>query len=43
MEIKNRDIILEQAKEYTSFYIYDENVINEYTERLKKNFRGIGF
>jgi diaminopimelate decarboxylase len=39
----NRQVILEQAKKYDSFYLYDESKILEYTGRLKADFEGVGF
>lgn len=39
----NKQIVLEQAKDYDSFYLYDENTILEYTHRLKASFPGIEF
>ena len=33
-----KDVILEQAKKYDSFYLYEERGIAEYTGRLKKSF-----
>lgn len=38
----NTNAVLEQAKEHDSFYLYDEKVILERAERLKKAFEGIG-
>lgn len=39
----NKQVVLEQAKCYDSFYLYEENTIIEHTQRLKQNFRGIEF
>ncbi len=39
----NRNVVLEQAKIYDSFYLYDENKIIEDAERLKRDFEGVNF
>ena len=39
----NVEAIKKQSEFYDSFYIYDESVIDEYTERLKKCFKGVEF
>ena len=39
----NKQVILNKAKEYNSFYLYDENIILEYTQRLKNNFPQVQF
>lgn len=39
----NKQVVLEQAKKFDSFYLYDENKILEYTGRLKLDFEGVGF
>jgi diaminopimelate decarboxylase len=39
----NKRVILNKAKEYNSFYLYDENIILEYTQRLKNNFPQVQF
>lgn len=39
----NESVIIEQAKKYDSFYLYDENVIIEQIENLKHNFYGVHF
>ena len=38
-----KDTILALINEYDSFYLYDEAVILEHTERLKKNFPWVDF
>ena len=39
----NKQVVLEQAKKFDSFYLYDEKKILEYTGRLKLDFEGVGF
>lgn len=39
----NKEVVLEQAKIYDSFYLYDENTIIEHTERLKRDFKHVDF
>lgn len=41
--MENKEIILEQAKKYNSFYFYDERIIISATNRLKEDFKGIEF
>ncbi|WP_036730393.1 diaminopimelate decarboxylase family protein [Peptoniphilus mikwangii] len=36
-------IIEREAEKYDSFYLYDENIIDEYTGRLKRNFPKVKF
>jgi diaminopimelate decarboxylase len=39
----DKQVVLEQAKKFDSFYLYDESIILEYTGRLKQDFEGVGF
>ena len=39
----NERILKEQSQKYDSFYIYDEKIIVQYIETLKKNFHGVQF
>lgn len=41
--MKNRDVILQQAEQYNSFYLYDEATIRTYTQALKEHFPNITF
>lgn len=43
MDLKNKEIIREQAEKYDSFYLYDEQVIVENTLRLISNFNCVEF
>lgn len=39
----NSEVILEQAKMYNSFYLYDQKTIIEYTNKLKDDFSDVKF
>lgn len=39
----NKQVVLQQAKIYDSFYLYDENKIIKYTNQLKQDFEGVQF
>lgn len=39
----NKKVILEQAKTYNSFYLYDEAKIIEYSNKLKEDFENVDF
>ncbi len=39
----NRDVLLEQMKHHSSFYLYEESVIRSSIDRLKTNFPGAQF
>jgi diaminopimelate decarboxylase len=41
--VENKEIMLEQAKKYNSFYFYDERKIISAANRLKEDFKGIEF
>lgn len=41
--MENKEMILEQAKKYNSFYFYDERKIISAANRLKEDFNGIEF
>lgn len=41
--MENKEMILEQAKKYNSFYFYDESKIISAANRLKEDFNGIEF
>lgn len=41
--MENKEMILEQAKKYNSFYFYDEGKIISAANRLKEDFNGIEF
>jgi len=41
--VENKEMILEQAKKYNSFYFYDESKIISAANRLKEDFNGIEF
>lgn len=39
----NREAVLEQSKKHNSFYLYDESIIIENTQKLKNDFYGVDF
>lgn len=39
----NKQVVLQQAKTYDSFYLYDESIIIAHTSQLKADFQGVEF
>ncbi len=39
----NKEVVIKCAKEYDSFYLYDESKIIEYTNQLKEKFNNVEF